>query len=80
MHCSSCNLKFMKNFTCTSQFLIELQTMCLVLHTAMVTYNNISLALEGKREGGGVQIDTPFLALNFSSLTDNQKLWYNCSL
>ena len=34
-------------------------------------------------EGGGIQIDpTPstFLALNFCSLTDCQKLWHNCSL
>ena len=32
-------------------------------------------------EGGG-QIDPPsiFLALNFYSLTDCQKLWHNCSL
>ena len=34
-------------------------------------------------EGGGGQIDPPpsiFLALNFCSLTDCQKLWHNCSL
>ena len=32
--------------------------------------------------GGGGQIDPPsiFLALNFCSLTDCQKLWHNCSL
>ena len=33
-------------------------------------------------EGGGGQIDLPsiFLALNFCSFTDCQKLWHNCSL
>ena len=33
----------------------------------------------GRHKGG--QIDSPsiFLALNFCSLTDYQKLWYNCS-
>ena len=38
------------------------------------------LTLEGI--GGGGQIDTPsiFLALNVCSLTDYQKLCYNCSL
>ena len=32
--------------------------------------------------GGGDQIDPPliFLALNFCSWTDCQKLWHNCSL
>ena len=32
--------------------------------------------------GGGVKLTPPsiFLALNFCSLTDCQKLWYNCSL
>ena len=33
--------------------------------------------------GGGDQSDSPhsiFLALNFCSLTDYQKLWHNCSL
>ena len=35
-----------------------------------------------KGGGGGGQIDPPsiFLALNFCSLTDCQKLWHNCSL
>ena len=44
----------------------------------------IFLTLEVLREdGGGGQIDPPpsiFLALNFCSLTDCQKLWHNCSL
>ena len=33
-------------------------------------------------EGGGVKLTPPsiFLALNFCSLTDCQKLWHNCSL
>ena len=32
--------------------------------------------------GGGVKLTPPsiFLALNFCSLTDCQKLWHNCSL
>ena len=32
--------------------------------------------------GGGGQIETPwiFLALNYCSLTDYEKLWSNCSL
>ena len=32
--------------------------------------------------GGGAHFDTPltFLALNFCSLTDYQKLFHNCSL
>ena len=40
-----------------------------------------TLTLEALRGGGG-QIDLPsiFLALNFCSLTDCQKLWHNCSL
>ena len=46
---------------------------CLVLITV--------LALEALR-GGGVKLTPPsiFLALNFCSLTDCQKLWHNCSL
>ena len=36
----------------------------------------------GRHGGGGVVNLTPldFLALNFCSLTDYQKLWHNCSL
>ena len=36
-----------------------------------------------RHKGGGSQSDPPpsiFLALNFCSLTDYQKLWHNCSL
>ena len=43
-------------------------------------YVDLELTLEAL--GGGGQIDPPsiFLALNFCSLTDCQKLWHNCSL
>ena len=36
----------------------------------------------GRHKGGGVNLNPPpiFLALNFCSLTDYQKLWHNCSL
>ena len=42
---------------------------------------DLMLTLEALRERGG-KIDTPsiFLALNFCSLTDCQKLWHNSSL
>ena len=41
----------------------------------------ICLTLEALR-GGGVKVNplSIFLALNFCSLTDCQKLWHNCSL
>ena len=40
-----------------------------------------NLTLEALK-GGGVKLTPPaiFLALNFCSLTDCQKLWHNCSL
>ena len=40
------------------------------------------IILETLKGGGGGEIDPPsiFLALNFCSLTDCQKLWHNCSL
>ena len=40
----------------------------------------LSAAINPKSyKGGGDQIDPPvFLALNFCSLTDYEKLWYNC--
>ena len=44
--------------------------------------NVLKMFLTLEALGGGGQIDPPsiFLALNFSSLTDCQKLWHNCSL
>ena len=52
-----------------------------ILSFTTVLHDIRSLTLEVLRGGG--QIDTPpldFLALNFCSLTDCQKLWHNCSL
>ena len=45
-------------------------------HLTRIYFNPRSL------EGGGGQFDPPldFLALNFCSLTDCQKLWHNCYL
>ena len=42
-----------------------------------------NLTLEALGGGGGIKIDpfnSIFLALNFCSLIDCHKLWYNCSL
>ena len=55
----------------------------LYLQTCFVDRCSINLTLEGTRGEGGFQSDHPlsiFLALNFCSLTDYQKLWHNCSL
>ena len=44
---------------------------------------NVSFNINPRRhKGGGGQSDPPsiFLALNFCSLADYQKLWHNCSL
>ena len=38
------------------------------------------LNLEALRGGGQINHPSIFLALNFCSLTDYQKLWHNCSL
>ena len=38
------------------------------------------LTLEGIRGGGSICTPLNFLALNFCSLTDYQKLWHNCFL
>ena len=41
------------------------------------------MSVNPRRHGGGVHFDPPpssFLALDFCSLTDYQKLWHNCSL
>ena len=50
------------------------------MHVCCLVEMPLQLTQEGIR--GGAQSDPPtiFLALNFCSLTDYQKLWHNCSL
>ena len=54
----------------------------IIIIVIIITMLIIILTLEGIREGA-VNLNPPpsiFLALNFCSLTDYQKLWHNCSL
>ena len=54
----------------------------LQIATRLIVYSDFARFNPRSLERGGDQIAPPsiFLALNFCSLIDCQKLWYNCSL
>ena len=61
---------------------VQLLQTSIKLSTILDITVQIKLILTLEALGGGVKLTPPsiFLALNFCSLTDCQKLWYNCSL